>query len=296
MKKILSVILFCIICITSFAQTKKQTNVSDSTCFCCNGYYNLPAPQISGPVQVNCADKPRYSISACPGATVNWSVSPSVPFTGNGTNAITLTPPLSASAYTITVTIGCGRGKVSSNLVIKVTTIQGCTPDFNLTLKQTSSGSVMIDAVPASTSGVEHWWGIVYNGTYPNCTIPCVSIPFSIINTRNVFGGVHETAAIPTVFSQHGMGTQVTAGSSGYGISYSFPNNSCFKVTHYINCCGVWYRQTACVSIGTTSAKGGQNETITPEIIKGEVEKVDPKELPRELRTSIDKSTNLKEE
>jgi hypothetical protein len=309
MKKILSTLLLCMLFFVSFAQTRsqsnnlniragEQTNVTDSTCFCCNGYYNLPAPKITGPVQVNCGDNPRYTIAACPGATIAWTISPTATFTGNGTNTITLTPPLSASSYAITATIRCGNKQAVSNQVVKVNTIQNCTPAFDVTVKQLPNGSVSIDAVPVTKAGVFHYWGIMYNGNYPNCNIPCVSIPFANFSNAYANGIFGVTVSASGVVTPIGQGTQKTGGSSGYGIGYAFPNNSCFKVTHYINCCGEWLKQTVCVSIGTSSLKSanpGEGGTATPSITKSEIEKVDLKDVPKELKTSKDKSIDLRE-
>ena len=283
MKKLFFLFTLSFSLMGAFAQTGGQTNVTDTSCFCCNGFYALPNPVIMGPATVDCGQKPVYSIKACPGATITWSVTaPNTIASGQGTSSITLAP-VTGTGYSVAVQIRCGNKVVETKIPVKVNVIQNCTANFLATITMLPGGFLNINTVPDTKAGAEHWWGIVYNGTYPNCTIPCVSIPFASVTTGACFGGVHETAT--GAFSQVGMGTGVTAGTSGYGVNYSgFPNNSCFKITHYINCCGTWYKQTQCVSMGSSAAKGVAGGSAVPYITKSEVEEVSKKELPKELQ------------
>jgi hypothetical protein len=282
MKKLLFALLVCIASLTSFAQSGAWDSNAQG-CFCCNGLYNLPTkPLVEGPVTLDCAGGGKYCTDACPTATYSWSVSPTAPFTGQGTKCIILGGPLTPSAYTITVTISCGNKSVSNSKVVKVTGSQNCKPDFTITVTQLTSGSLNVNAVPAMlTPGQEHWWGIQYNGTYPNCTVPCSPIPFTSFNSSGVWGGYINATGILSPY----MGTGITTGTTPYGIAYGgFSNNSCFKVTHYVKCCGVYLRQTQCFSIGTNNAKMAPGSTLKPDISISAVEIVNKKDLPKELQ------------
>jgi hypothetical protein len=296
MKKLLSAFLFCFFAMATFAQTPEVQNleltkvnklqgVQDGSvsnipeCFCCdNKIFNLPQkPPIIGPQSVSCDSIPKYSTIACPGASISWSISPSIPFTGQGTSMISLTPPVAPGAYTITLTIRCGNKVVTNSMQIKVEGVKNCKPDFTITVTQLTNGSLSINAVPAMlTPGQEHWWGIQYNGTYPNCNVPCSAIPFASMNASTVWGGYINASGILTPY----MGSGVTTGTTAYGINYGgFPNNSCFRITHYVKCCGVLLRQTQCVSIGTTNSRMMPNVPFTPDVMKSEIETVSLNEL-----------------
>lgn len=279
MKKLIFLLSFCLLILSSFAQNS-QSNVTDTTCFCCSGFYNLPVPKISGPTTVNCGDNPKYSIKACPGAVISWGISPSAIFSGNGTNTITLASPLPVPFYTVTVHIKCGNREAVSSITTKVNTVQNCTAAFNIVVKQLVNGSINIDAIPLSTAGAEHYWGIAYNGIYPNCISPCTPISFNDVYNKLTYGS-HTTST--GLFSPWGLGSGITGGTATpWGINYSgFPNNCCFKITHYIKCCGIWVRQTQCVSIGTSNARTSTG--VAPSVIKSEIENVDMKEIPKEL-------------
>jgi hypothetical protein len=284
MKKLLLALSICFVSIAVNAQTTGwTTNVQG--CFCCGDFYNLPTqPHIEGPVTLDCAGGGKYCTDACPTATFNWSVSPSAPFTGQNTKCITLGSPLTPGAYTITITISCGNKKVSNSIVVKVTGVQNCTPLFTATFTPQPDGiSLNINTVPVTLGGAEHYWGIQYNGTYPNC-LPCVSIPFANFSNAYANGIFGATVSASGVFTPIGQGTGKTPGPSLYGINYTgFPINSCFKITHYINCCGIWYKQTLCYT-ATTNLKVVPGTPINPNVTKSEIEKVEWKDLPKELQ------------
>lgn len=284
--------LVAVICITSTAFSQINKSFSESSvskqdlnarvnwinnypdkCFCCDGVYNLQEkPQIIGPQTVDCESPITFTTGSCKGTSINWSVSPSTAFTGQGTSSITLNPPYIASSYTVNVSIRCGEKTVTNAVSFVVSKPQNCIPNFLVGVEQLANGFVKINAVPSAGAGVEHYWGVVYNGTYPNCNLPCTGIPLVSIQNGSTYGA-HLTSA--GAFSALGMGTSITSGSSPYGFNYSgFPNNSCFKITHYVRCCGEWFRQTACVSIGTSNLKVIGGEVAKPQITMGEIEKV----------------------
>ena len=277
MKKVIMMFSCLMIAVTMFAQ-RNQTNVTDSTCFCCDGFYNLPVPVITGPTTVDCSASPKFSIQKCKTATITWSVSPTVPFTGNGTNTITLTPPLSAAAYSIKVIVKCGTKEISSTKVLSVTSVKNCTAQFNLTLTNLANGLLKVDANPTTTTaGVQHYWGLIPNPTPANCT----AVPLTNILSGLTFGaGVSSTG----VFTSLGMGTGKTASTSGYGFQYSGIGGTtagCYKLTHYVNCCGIWYKQTYCFCV-VPNSQGAR--TQSPTLNKTEVEMVDENDIPTQLK------------
>lgn len=244
------------------------------TCFCCDGVFNLPtAVAINGPQTIDCAKPTVFTIDNCKGTTINWSVSPSVSFTGQGTNSITLNAPFSGSSYTISVTLRCGEKSVTGTRNVKLNVPSNVTPAFLTTLTQVNPNSWNINTVPTMLSGVDHWWGIQYNGVYPNCSNQCLPIPYTPDSSGaynlGIFGGMVSSSGI---FTPIGQGTNKTSGTSGYGINYNFPNNSCFKITHYVRVCGVTYRQTQCVKVETNNLKVANGTTIKPNITVGEIE------------------------
>lgn len=279
MKKILLALSICIASFTSFAQQQPNggvSNVSESTCFCCDNFYNLPIPVITGPLNVNCGDRPTYCIPKCPKANISWNVSPTNAFTTNATGeCITLKAPLAIGSYTIAVTLSCEGKKVSSNIKVNVTGVQNCTPTFNTSLTLLPNGLWRLDANPTSTtSGAWHYWGLIVNPTPATCT----SIPLLNIANGLTFGSrVSPTGVVTPV----GMGTTINGSTSGYGFQYSGIGSAagCYKITHYVSCCGVWYRQTICFCITAPGLRSS-----TPQIIKSEVEKVDDKDVPKAVQ------------
>ena len=136
-------------------------------CFCCGSdIYQLPAtPPITGPATLSCDAATVYSTNSCPGASYTWSVSPSVPFTGQGTNSISITGPYSpfVTSYTITVSIRCGTKTVTNNIVVKP---GNCTanPYFS------QAGDAGSMTFTSTQTGCTHWWYLVkdddQNGMY----------------------------------------------------------------------------------------------------------------------------------
>jgi hypothetical protein len=240
-------------------------------CFCCDNAYNLPVPPISGPKIVKCGDTARFTTNDCAGAKLSWSVSPNANFQASG-NGISFYPPLSPGTYTITLQLRCGKAVVTNSYVFTVEKPLSCNPAFSFTYTLLANGLININTVPDPSTqvpGTEHWWGIQGNGPFPNCN-SCAAIEFSNFNSSatGVWGGYINPSGILIPYK----GTGITKGSSGYGINYSGnPNNSCIRITHYIKCCGVLYRQTQCASFTTVNGK-----LAKPKIITNEPERVDP--------------------
>ncbi|MFV8379768.1 hypothetical protein [Flavobacterium sp. LB3R33] len=271
---------FCWQCKTADGQIVDNGNPKDEEgtwdsntpkdCFCCDKAYNLPTkPQIAGLEKVECGTSAQYSTSNCPGATTTWAVSPSLPFSGQGTTNITFNS-IPAGSYTLSLTISCGKKRYTSTKIITALAPQNCSPSFLTSIVQMPNGLFNISAVPTTTAGTEHYWSIDYNGSYPNCIIPAAPILLNNIVNGSVLAGTHVTSA--GVLSL--IGTGATAGTTPpYSFFYGgIPNNSCFKITHYVKCCGVWLRQTQSFPLGTSNARMVNGATPKPDITIGAIE------------------------
>lgn len=252
------------------------TNVDlNKTCFCCGNFYNLVKPIITGNPKVNCGTSASFSIAPCPTATITWSVSPSVPFSGQGTTTITFPPTTPVGNHSIHVTLSCNGKTIEANdIKFSVVGPQTCDPSFTFIYSLLPNGNINVTTTPAASTqvaGTEHWWGIQINGTYPNCNNPCTAIPFNQFTNTGVWGGYINGAGVLTPY----MGTGITKGPSGYGMSYDGVGKpNCIKITHYVKCCGVLYRQTQCASFSqATNAKAIKPEVKTE---VGQVELVKP--------------------
>ncbi|MEL1246103.1 hypothetical protein AAEO56_17650 [Flavobacterium sp. DGU11] len=229
-----------------------KTNVTDKSCFCCGEFYSLPTPLLTGPKEVKCGSGTVFTSPACDGATVIWTVAPAIPGATQTATAFTIPPNAAAGIYTLTRQVSCSRERfVSTQLQFTIVAVANCKPDFLITVTQQPNGLINISTNPLMQApGQEHWWGIQYNGTYPNCS-PQAPIPFSSFTPTGVWGGYISSAGNLTTY----MGSPIWI-VNGYGISYSgTPNNSCIKVTHYVKCCGQLMRQTAYFSIGTSNLR-----------------------------------------
>lgn len=221
---------------------------NNKDCFCCSPYYNMPKPPpITGPQTVACGTAAVYKTIKCQGATILWTVSPNITgTTGNTTPTFTIPANAPAGVYVITLEFKCGTKTVKNSVRFTITGIENCTSSFNYTTTTNSNGYITISTVPVmQVSGQEHWWGIQYNGTFPNCKT-CASIPFDQFNSSGVWGGYISATGSLTPY----MGSGITTGSTPYGISYSgFTKNQCVRITHYVKCCGVLKRSTWCFDI-----------------------------------------------
>jgi hypothetical protein len=114
-----------------------------------------------------------------------------------------------------------------------------CNPKFSTSpFTVNSQGNVIINVNPAITSGAQHYWGLLGASGIGDNT----PIPLSTIVAGGSFGlAINSTGSTATI----GMGTGINASTSGYGYSYQGVDvGKCFKITHYIKCCGKWYTQT----------------------------------------------------
>ncbi|GAB3720845.1 hypothetical protein [Flavobacterium koreense] len=253
-------------------KSETKTNITKESCFCCGEFYSLPKPVISGPKEIACGTQAVFTSKPCEGATSVWSVSPAIAGSTQTPSSFTVPSNAPAGTYTLSYQVACNRERfVSTQMQFTIVSVPNCKPDFLVTVTQLSNGMLTIATNPLmQTPGQEHWWGIQYNGTYPNCN-PQAPIPFTSMNASGCFGGYVNSSGALSPF----MGSGITI-VNGYGITYSgFPNNSCFKITHYVKCCGQLIRQTAYFSVGTSNARMASSDKpieIKPQIIMSEVE------------------------
>lgn len=222
-------------------------------CFCCNDkIYNLPTtPPISGPDQVACDSSASFSTYNCPGAQVQWTVSPATAISGQNTSTVTLSPTYTATSYTLTVTIKCGNKTVTNQKTVKIKIIQNCTAKFSIVLTELPNGLFRIDATPQTTAGVTHYWGVLGNSAFPECT----HIPLIQIQNSGTFGATVSSSGI---FTPIGMGTGINPGTANtpYGYQYSgLGNSGCYKITHWVKCCDGWHKYTQCFCITQNASK-----------------------------------------
>ncbi len=114
-----------------------------------------------------------------------------------------------------------------------------CNPKFTASpFTVNSQCNVVINVNPMVTSGATHYWGLL-GASSQNDNTP---IPLSTILSGGSFGLTVSSTGVATPI---GMGTGITASTSGYGYQYSGVSfGECFKITHYIKCCDTWYSQT----------------------------------------------------
>ena len=173
----------------------------------------------------NCGTKAVFTTIPCNGAAVSWTVSPSISgTTGDNTSTFTIPDNAPAGTYTITVEFRCGNKVLKNSIKFIITEVKNCTSDFNFIVTKNSDGSVNISTVPNMLiAGQEHWWGIQYNGAFPNCTA-CASIPFNFAVTSPVSGITYTWD----------FGENVNAGTVGNGFTVNGPITSVSGVERII--------------------------------------------------------------
>lgn len=137
---------------------------------------------------------------------------------------------------------------VNCNPVSRKCLMKDIKADFYLEQTKTNGETIVINTVPKTTSGVEHYWGIVGNGKAPNCNCACEDISLDDIKNAKTTGVWATRIKADGTFENIGIGTNVTAGTSGLGIKYGgFPYYGCYKITHYIICDNRIESYTTCV-------------------------------------------------
>lgn len=138
---------------------------------------------------------------------------------------------------------------VNCNPVSRKCLMKDLKADFYLEQSKTNGETIIINTVPKTNYGVEHYWGIIGNGKTPNCNCSCEDIPLEDIKIARTTGVWATHIKSDGIFENIGIGTNVTAGTSGYGIKYGgFPYYGCYKITHYIVCGSRIESFTTCVN------------------------------------------------
>jgi hypothetical protein len=270
--------LIALVAIFSFAFANAQpptwTTNTTGKCFCCDPYYNLPTPPpITGPTSVDCGGAGTYSTTACPGASIQWSISPAQPMSGATTSTMTVNP-FAAGNYTITVSIRCGNKVVTSQIQVVVKPQECCTAAFLVNLQELPGGLYQITATPTCTSQNMHFWLLEEVTGCPG---------------TSVAGGLYTWLFIPksgTPTSKSPATSNISAFPvGGYGMQYTgLLKPKCYRLTHYFLCCGKWQVQSKCFCL-TSTAKAKMSETeLNPNTTTRAME---VQELPAQLKQII---------
>jgi len=267
MKTFLSTLICCLLVTTVMAQ-HPITNVNPNTCFCCSDFYNLPQPAITGPVEFNCGTNPKFCISACPTATITWAVSPSVAFSGQGTTCIILNPPFSSSNYSISVSIRCGNNKVENKLAVHVIPVK-CDTIFYLGTQQLNGSAYQVTANPSpALSGVVHFWELQQIAACPNGTI----------------GMTGWTLYYTATGSWSSTNPAITGNASGGYVYGGLGVGHCYKLNHYILCCGQWKKISKCFCLTNASLKKATEKELG---VSETFEQVSEQDLPIDLKSRL---------
>jgi PKD-like domain len=216
----------------------------------------LWATSILGPTTICEGSGVSYSVPAVSGATYSWSIVPSVPFTGNGTNAINIpgTSTMGKTQLAITLKVRCGGKEVLKTLTVKILK-KISDPDFGLIAVQ-NSGGYGATGTPVVGADYQHHW-ILYEANSPiaGCNFPLPA------------GSIVKSTQTTHTFSQTGLTT-----------------GKYYMLRHYVrNCDGTWLSKNKCFNVvAAAKVKPGTNElpvtlnegalkTISPEQFEAEV-------------------------
>ena len=245
MKKILIafIAIIAIVCQTNAQDIKGDwtTNAPTTKCFCCdNSIYNLPnVPPITGPTAIACGASATFTTTSCPGATIVWAITPAIPFTGQGTSSITINPVYASSSYTISVTIRCGNKIVKNQIVVKIQEQQNCSPNFLISLQEMPNGLYQVVTTPSTTAGTVHYWILQEVASCPSGAVTGTASGWNLFVSAT---GVPSTS-----------NPAITTGPSGYGYQYAgLGKGKCYRLYHYVQCCGQWKVQTKCFCLMST--------------------------------------------
>ena len=249
------------------------SNVPTTKCFCCDNHiFNLPTvPPISGLTSIDCNASASYTTLSCPGATIFWTIAPAIPFTGQGTSTITIHPIYTAGSYTISVTIRCGDKIVKNSIVVTIKDDPKCSPNFLIALEEKPNGLYQVSANPSTTTGTPHYWVLQEVAGCPNGAVTAASPSWNLY--------ISATGVLST------PNPAITGGATGYGYQYGgLGKGKCYRLTHYVKCCGQWKKQTKCFCL-TAALKSRVSDaelgtTVTTQDVSFD-------ELPAELKTHI---------
>ncbi len=153
--KIITAILLLTITSSSFSQIRATRKIDRSivrpgegkggeslsnipSCFCCEEAFNLPkVVEIIGLGSICTGNSLTYTVENCKGATINWTVTPTVTgLTGSTTNTITLPATTPAGTYVVNVKISCGKYTTTGSRTVTICAKQN--PAFSTTTTATS--------------------------------------------------------------------------------------------------------------------------------------------------------------
>ncbi len=209
-------------------------NCCPSPCSYCDLFDSRP--EIHGPATVKCDSVTRFYLTNCPDVSYTWTVTPSVPFTGQGTSAITLTPPFNAGEYKISVVIRCGDKQTTAGYVVKVEKKDCCDPAFKVSTEEVSATGYRVTGIlSVPTLGCRHYWLLSQISNCGGSGTPGVSGWGLAYNTW----GYAQPQPNPNI---------TTAGPNNNGYTYpGLGKGQCYTLTHYILCCGEWKYVRKCL-------------------------------------------------
>lgn len=278
MKKLLLNLLCCFLFTAVFAQSDMRsaqmtrgTNLTAVNqgaisnipeCFCCDTIYKLPSQiPINAPAGPICAcDVIKFSTIPCAGAKTSWTVTDNfgnqIPFSGNGTGAITLNYTLAmqvasgATSLLISLEVRCGNKTVKNQIKVALKPIPKTNISFSL--NDDGNGNYTASATGMAPGNGNGWTLKEVNCPGPN---PC----------SWVAGPIKWQAA---------------------GNSISIPNGvlvkgRCYVLTHYVNVCSTTWISSPCTVYKATCFKLDGN--LMRMAAARETDKNDAKEITNEM-------------
>ena len=241
-----------------------------SPCATCDLFNSRP--EIHGPTTIKCDSPARFFLTNCPDVTYTWTVTPSVPFTGQGTSSITLTPPFTASDYRINVVIKCGDKQTTAGYGVKVEKKDCCSPAFMASTEEVSATGYRVTGIPSvPTLGCRHYWLLTQISNCGSTGVTGMSGWGLAFNAWGYAMPQPNPAITP-------------AGPNNNGYTYGgLAKGQCYTLTHYVVCCGEWKYVPKCVCMANLAkiAQTGGDEQIRT---------IEYKDLPKAVRDMHEKA------
>jgi hypothetical protein len=206
------------------------------------------------------------TVTSTPISSTAWATyTMTLPSAPTGTQTITLQPTNSHNvnngAYVSWIQI--------TNICFEA--LPECTPNFLVTLSELPTGNYQVSASPTSTAGFPHYWVLQEAASCPAGATTATS--------SNWNGFASATGA----FSSTNPG--ITGGPTGYGYQYpGLGKGKCYRLIHYVYCCGKWKMQTKCFCLTSTARKQMSDSELNANV---ETKDVRYEELPAELRQRV---------
>ncbi len=253
--------------------TEWTSNVQNK-CFCCGEFYNLPVPPpIIGATVSDCNKSLIYSTTTCPGANITWSISPSLSFSGQGTNSISIAGPINPGSYTITLTIRCGNKTVTNQLQVIIREDKQCRPDFLVSVTELPNGNYQVNANPTPPLPA----GVYYHAWILEQVTGCPGTVTAASAGWNLYYWLTPTSSNPAVTGTPGGGYQYPGLGKG----------RCYKLTHWIYCCGSWKKQSKCFCLADAGPGAKMNLSESALNANTVTEEVQDSQVPAELKEKL---------